>query len=192
MSRNHKYKRPTSDSSSSGYASSSGSDSDNDEYERLIYIIKRSHRFKLGATSDKLLKLVPYLFSKLTTDFNIDILHIKDYPTTDSNSKFRTYLIHQGVVVSEGFNYTVEPIHAEEDVINRFLKRDRNFRNGGLTKNAAKWQRLLRTNAEECVQRRRKKVVKVDTNVDEDNGFRRFRYELFGGYGFNKSVPCSA
>lgn len=194
MSHQHEYKK-NSVSDSSGYDSKT--DSENEEPEKIKSISKRSPKIKLGATSEQLLKLIPYLYGRLASDFDINTLRINDYPTVDTGYKFRAYLIQQGVIVSDGFNYTSASIHAEEDVINRFLKRSRNLRNGGLTKNIAKWQRILRTNAEECVQRRRKKVVqniKVDIQFGiqykEEYGIRGFRSKFFRGDESNRTISC--
>lgn len=112
-----------------------------------------------GTDANKLLELVSSLYRRLVNDFDISTLWIRDYPNPKANWRFRAYLMRNGKIVSEEFNHTTQFLHAEEAVITSFLNRNPMFRRN-LTKRRTKWKRILRSNAEECVQRRNKKVVK--------------------------------
>ena len=167
MSRQHRY-NPKNRLSHDSSSSSSENEYSSDENE-TVYVIdlpKRYPNIKLGATSKALIEIIPSLCGRLCKDFDINTLRILDYPNSKTNCKFLAYLIHQGVVVSQGFNVAPETLHAEESIIGQFFKRNSKFRDC-LTKNTAKWQRLLRSNIEERVQRQHEKV---DSKVEVGYG----------------------
>lgn len=176
---------------SNKFDSRSDSDSESNDKE----LLSRSC-FKLRPTAEQLLKLISALRTRLVIDFEMDTLHVRNYPNPTSSYRFRSYLIHNGVVVADGFNYTAETVHSEEAVISGLFKRVQGYR-GNLTKNTVKWERLLRTNAEERVQRQCKKVVSEKASKVKVGSVFEFEFKFGDGIGLGprdrqREVSCCA